>query len=370
MATQHEYAEIPKEFGLRQIERAIMLEESLGYVFEGNEIRSRANGQYNRAAFSIYRKGSYPPDCRAQFSSEAAPTGHDREWSGQMLVNERPRQVVLYRRAEASVEEGLAPGVLSKGSEGVNVARWQTFLSGQGFEAPVDGTFDKATETATRAFQKKHKLFVDGEVGNESYGQAALLGFEVVDYTVAPGSGYPAKPTFPPLLSTAERQKVFGRFEYQSDPRPNNPEHIRILGDWVQKNIVNVTLPQLQGVRRAPRNCRVPVHRLAENPIVALWAAWEKAGLLDRIITWDGAFVPRYIRGSRSVLSNHAFGTAFDINADFNRLGAEPAWPGKEGCVFDLVEIANAHGFFWGGHFNKRRDGMHFELALPDTPQQ
>ncbi|MGH8628263.1 MAG: M15 family metallopeptidase [Gammaproteobacteria bacterium] len=27
-----------------------------------------------------------------------------------------------------------------------------------------------------------------------------------------------------------------------------------------------------------------------------------------------------------------------------------------------MVPIANAFGFFWGGHFS-RRDGMHFEVA-------
>ena len=43
-------------------------------------------------------------------------------------------------------------------------------------------------------------------------------------------------------------------------------------------------------------------------------------------------------------------------------LGAEPAWPGQRGCVFELVPIAHKFGFYWGGHF-KRRDGMHFEMA-------
>jgi len=27
------------------------------------------------------------------------------------------------------------------------------------------------------------------------------------------------------------------------------------------------------------------------------------------------------------------------------------------------VSIAHDHGFYWGGHFAKRRDGMHFEVA-------
>ena len=64
------------------------------------------------------------------------------------------------------------------------------------------------------------------------------------------------------------------------------------------------------------------------------------------------------------MLSNHAFGTAFDINVPFNPLGARPALIGKQGSVRELVPIANEHGFFWGGHFGKRPDGMHFEVAV------
>ena len=59
------------------------------------------------------------------------------------------------------------------------------------------------------------------------------------------------------------------------------------------------------------------------------------------------------------MLSNHAFGTAFDINVQWNPL---EALPGRTGCVFELVPMAHRHGFYWGGHFS-RRDGMHFEVA-------
>jgi hypothetical protein len=80
------------------------------------------------------------------------------------------------------------------------------------------------------------------------------------------------------------------------------------------------------------------------------------------MLTFDGAFAPRFIRCNNTSLSNHAFGTAFDINADENPLGAQPALPADKGCVFELVPIAHQFGFYWGGHFS-RRDGMHFEVA-------
>lgn len=34
--------------------------------------------------------------------------------------------------------------------------------------------------------------------------------------------------------------------------------------------------------------------------------------------------------------------------------------------ILKLVPIANAFGFFWGGHYQNRLDGMHFELAALD----
>jgi hypothetical protein len=76
---------------------------------------------------------------------------------------------------------------------------------------------------------------------------------------------------------------------------------------------------------------------------------------------------PRFIRGSRTTLSNHSFATAFDINAAWNGLNCTPAQLGEQGCVRELVEIAVQHGFYWLGWAGssltpKGRDGMHFEV--------
>jgi hypothetical protein len=46
-------------------------------------------------------------------------------------------------------------------------------------------------------------------------------------------------------------------------------------------------------------------------------------------------------------------------------LGQQPALVGQHGSVHELVELAYRHGFFWGGHFSGRLDGMHFELCNP-----
>jgi hypothetical protein len=257
---------------------------------------------------------------------------------------------------------------IRRGAKGASVKRWQQFLLGQGHNPKgVDGDFGGDTEAATIAFQQAHGLVASGAVDNATLGQAMLLGFTLVDDPAnldQNGPNWPPVPDFPPLVGTAARQKVFGKFAFVHDPKPDNFENIRITDNWESNNIVTVEIPQLDGIKDAPSSRRVRFHKLAANKLVALWQAWQDAGLNDRVIRWSGAFVPRFIRGSTSVLSNHAFGTAFDINFDWNQLGAQPALLGAKGSVRELVPIANEHGFYWGGHFKGRPDGMHFEMAV------
>jgi hypothetical protein len=254
--------------------------------------------------------------------------------------------------------------VLKLGIEGSDIKKWQVFLVGQRLAHFVpNGRFGPATHAATIAFQKKHGLDPDGKVGNQTLGRAMTLGFELVDFVADRSSGFPKFPKFKPLVGTAARQQVFGRFSFVPAPQPDNAEAIRITDGWEAENIIKVAVPQLVGKKGAPSSGVVRFHRLAAKQLQELFKSCSKARVLDRVLTWDGSFVTRFIRGSDTVLSNHAFGSAFDINAAFNRLGAEPAFPGQQGCVFDLVSIAHDHGFYWGGHFSQRRDGMHFEVA-------
>jgi hypothetical protein len=157
-------------------------------------------------------------------------------------------------------------------------------------------------------------------------------------------------------LSNAQRIARFGSFKFVSAPVPGNPERIKILNGWDEKNIADVSCPQLRRV--------VNVHHMAAGPFLALWLAWEKAGLLDRVHAFNGAWAPRYKRGRAGTgvagLSNHAWGTAFDINAREYPLGKIVA-PGAP--IRALVPIAEGLGWFWGGNFRSRPDGMHFEFC-------
>jgi D-alanyl-D-alanine carboxypeptidase/Predicted Peptidoglycan domain len=178
------------------------------------------------------------------------------------------------------------------------------------------------------------------------------------------GSHFPPRPDFAPLVTNRQRETLFGHYQYVSAPQPGNPEAIRIAGSWEHDNIVEVLIPQLRKALgdKAPNSIRF--HRLAAGQLQSLWAEWERAGLLNRILSFGGGFVARFVRGSRSVLSNHAFGSAFDINEAYNPFGQRPVSNGRKGCVRDLVPIANRCGFYWGGHYQGRTDGMHFEIAV------
>jgi hypothetical protein len=126
---------------------------------------------------------------------------------------------------------------------------------------------------------------------------------------------------------------------------------------WARESLTQLSVPAWfcnSGV--------VPVHRAAASQLSALLSAWSRAGLSDRIVSFNGTVAYRRMRGSKSI-SSHAYGIAFDVNARENTLGQRPAMFWEHGCLLELVKIANEHGWFWGGHFRSRKDGMHFELG-------
>ena len=248
------------------------------------------------------------------------------------------------------------------GSKGDDVKSWQTFLRGivPTSEVIVSGEFDDVTKEETIDFQRYHGLTPDGIVGQKTLGIALQNGYFVIedDTQDKTGPNWPMLPQFSPL-SYSERTKVFGNFSFVPAPVSGNPEAIRITDNWASQNITKVDVPQLSRLNVKS----VQFHVKASQQLVNLFTDWESAGLLEKILTWGGSWVPRYVRGSRTYLSNHAWGTAFDINVAWNMLGTTPALVGKTGSVRELVEIANNNGFYWGGHFKGRPDGMHFEIA-------
>lgn len=255
--------------------------------------------------------------------------------------------------------------VLKKGMKSIEVAHWQSFLRGlKIYYGQIDEDFGQKTHDATIIFQRKYKLKDDGVVGTSTYAKALSLGYvtEVEDdENDIYSENYPAKPNFNPLTSNIQREKLFGKFDFEPNPSKTNPEGIKILGDWTSKNIIKVNLPALSKATGG-KFSSMQWHKSAEEQLVKFFETLEKENLHTRILSYAGAFYPRYVRGSRSVLSNHSWGTAFDINVPQNGLNRRPALVGQLGCVREIVPIANDFGFYWGGHFS-RKDGMHFEIA-------
>lgn len=91
-------------YDLNQIARAIMYWEANRRVFKSNEIidepvqtEAVKSLKSNRAFFDRHPDATYPNDCKLQFDGDPAPADHDREWSGEMIVEAKKKKVVLYR---------------------------------------------------------------------------------------------------------------------------------------------------------------------------------------------------------------------------------------------------------------------------------
>ena len=87
------------------------------------------------------------------------------------------------------------------------------------------------------------------------------------------------------------------------------------------------------------------------------------AGLGDKIYRdeYAGCYYPRFIAGT-TTLSNHSFGTAFDINTRGNQRGTVGE------IDRGVVAIFKKWGFSWGGDWNYT-DPMHFEMSSIVEPR-
>jgi hypothetical protein len=106
---------------------------------------------------------------------------------------------------------------------------------------------------------------------------------------------------------------LFGKIEFVAKPTKTNPEGIIITNGFESKNIVRVNLPALSKATNG-KFTAMRWHNECEYQLVKLSERLEKENLHTKILSYAGAFYPRFIRGSRTQLSNHSWGTAFDIN--------------------------------------------------------
>lgn len=225
---------------------------------------------------------------------------------------------------------------------------------------------DQLIQQGNKGFAARIK--VDGIPGNQTWGilcaiakPGALSPQRIAN---AVGVRYPFRPaTLPPSMTAAQLESEFGEIQYVAEPTADNPERIKITNGWSQANIASVSLPQTVGLDGSSASGKHAMHKRVQAQMRGLWQAWQIRELLPQVTTFSGLWVPRFQRGSKSVLSNHAWGTAFDVNASSNAYWHLPAFPGENGCLFEHVTVAADFGFGWGGHFSRRLDGMHFEVV-------
>lgn len=167
----------------------------------------------------------------------------------------------------------------------------------------------------------------------------------------------PPKPP-PKPISHIERVRRFGVLPYRIAPTPEDKTAIVVDPKWEREHLRTIEIPWHGGRK-------IRAHELAAIPIQELFLTWKRAGFESLILSFNGCYVPRFKRGKGPPLhdidlSNHSWGTAFDINARWNPLGRRPARIGELGSVELLVTAAHNAGFCWGGDFSVP-DGMHFE---------
>jgi hypothetical protein len=242
--------------------------------------------------------------------------------------------------------------MIKKGDKGANVVEIQQLLN-----IKADGDFGNITENAVKDFQRKNNLTVDGVVGNITLSKLREQKTITEQPNNLPNNFVYPEPKFKPLTQN-QLKELFGTFPYTINA---NGSTITVTNNWRQNNMVTIEIPQIANLLPYRTN-KMTVHKKVAEQFKTLFNEWEKAGLIHLVKTYDGAYNARLIRGSKTALSSHAYGIAFDINTKWNGLGVNPPLPGEEGTLVELVNIASDCGFYWGGFFS-RKDGMHFEIG-------
>lgn len=160
--------------------------------------------------------------------------------------------------------------------------------------------------------------------------------------------------------------KIAGDVKFQVVTSKSQNSNIVLCGSFERDNLQVVTIPFLSAVPGAPLSGRIRLHIKAAPSFIAAMSELHESEHWPELLSYDGTFCPRLIRGSYDVLSNHALGLAVDFNAAWNGFGQPPAAPGEKGSMHNIAKIFKAYGWSWGGDW-KHADGMHLEFSRSVT---
>jgi hypothetical protein len=291
-------------------------------------------------------------------------------------------QTISKEYISPSLQNGTSDIPLETQSQDVKII--QSILAGLGFLKynQMTGILDQTTMLSIQKFAKGLKktidiskplsknitdIFAEYEPEDLLYVSKKERETEKLKYEKYTGDEYkyPPIPTDIKALTLVRAENLYGKIEWKR----KNPgeDYVTITNNFIAENIVTIDLPQLSKIQH-PESTRIRCHRLAAPYIIQLWQDWETAGLLNKIENFGGCLFTRTVRRKKgakmptNTLSNHAWGTAFDINTLSNARGKMPPIRGQKGCLRELVPYAYKLGFWWGGYF-PTPDGMHFELS-------
>ena len=233
------------------------------------------------------------------------------------------------------------------------VQRWQYFLRvkrGITIVGTIDGGFGSLTEQATKVFQAQNGLAETGKVD-----AATLAAAEPFGYTIQPNNFY-AKMKEKGFPSGAGRSRIAHQPGAQrgadllqvqavGEAAPSRSrrhrDHVELqrrdrrLGDQLH-HTGRGAAARPSAYLQQRLHARPYARRASPDRVVRSLGSGD---LMHLFLTYEGAFVARYIRdGSPSAgahgikqskdvgdLSNHAFGSAFDVNATWNMRGKSSA---------------------------------------------
>jgi hypothetical protein len=248
-----------------------------------------------------------------------------------------------------------ASPVLRIGSRAVSVRVLQALLNDAGASPRlvVDGHFGAVTDTAVRAYQRRHGLLVDGVVGSQTWNTLRQA------VTSQPDPSLPISATIPrpnkaPFLFAPTRAgapNVFGAAmsEVCTQGRVLLPFQFKLAWD-LDKTITSFVCHKL-----------VAAHKtyVFQEAARHYGEARFRELRLDR---WAGTYAPRKVRGGTSI-SIHAYGVATDVDSEHNGLYTPTALSPLAGPDYaPWWRIVEAVG---GRALGKRigRDWMHWSFV-------
>lgn len=257
---------------------------------------------------------------------------------------------------------------LRKGSKGNVVESLQLFLTRWVPRISTDGDFGQKTANAVKKAQRDLKCFpADGVVGPDTYAAFMSAGWlpPTFEQPSVKSSPYPDKPRYK-ALNQSQKIRKFGR--PGTDAENAKPGGQIKVDKSFRKNIVRIDLADyLRNAKKKSFGIRyLDMHKDVEEQWRAFLSELKSKKIDGDIISCAGSWNPRYVRGSTSYFSSHAFATAVDFNAPENWLGAKPAKSGQKGCLFRVIEVAKRYKIYCGIWF-RRLDSMHFESTNTDS---